>query len=683
MRRIRLFGLLAALIMAGAIQLFGAARTSQPVYDAWQRLSPRDLSNTPVRIVWIDDQAVSQIHPWPWPRRTLSKLVYEIARARPKIIGLDLLMPEADRYSPGAFVEVSPDLPPALVQALGEQTDTDNLLAETIGTAPVVLGRAGIDAPRSPDASEPAIIRAFAKPLPRDVRQWDNVITNITALDDVALGHGLLNGEPDWDGVVRKVPLAARAAAKDMTSLSLELVLGATEQDQAEPIVANGRLVGMRVGGKPIRTSADGRMTIRLGNLPKTAEISAFDVLDGKVPAEALRDAIVIVGLDATGTSDQVSTVLSRTGFGATVQANAVDTILANAELWRPSWAWIAEGLATVLLVAMAVRLLPRLRGWSALAITVAAFAALFTASWTAYAKANLLLDPVGPAATAFAAGVTMMGLLFSESRRRQRELAARLQQEQVASARSQGELDAARDIQLGMLPPREAMAKLDPAVEVDAFVEPARAIGGDFYDAVRIDADRICFLVGDVTGKGVPAALFMALSKALTKSVLLRDGADLAAALTRLNDEVARDNSEDMFVTMLVALLDTRTGTLSLCNAGHENPWLVRASGEVTMLKPEGGPPLSVAPGYPFEASTIQLAPGDALFVVSDGITEAQDRAGGFFGQERLAEILRAAPGTPVMDTTAALLQQVRTFEDGQDASDDVTVLGFRYAGA
>ena len=142
-----------------------------------------------------------------------------------------------------------------------------------------------------------------------------------------------------------------------------------------------------------------------------------------------------------------------------------------------------------------------------------------------------------------------------------------------------------------------QGMPPVAPEMALDALIEPARSIGGDFYDTIRLDSDRVCFLVGDVTGKGVPAALFMALSKALAKSVLLRDGKDLATAMTRLNDEIARDNGEDMFVTMLVGLLNTQTGALELCNAGHENPWLVTEQGDVRHLRPEGGPPLSVEP--------------------------------------------------------------------------------------
>ena len=207
--------------------------------------------------------------------------------------------------------------------------------------------------------------------------------------------------------------------------------------------------------------------------------------------------------------------------------------------------------------------------------------------------------------------------------------------------------------------------------------IEPARSIGGDFYDAICIDAHRLCFLVGDVTGKGVPAALFMALSKALSKSVLLAGGGDLAGAVTRLNDEIARDNREDMFVTMIIGLLDTRDGRLELCNAGHENPWAVRAEGRIEHLSPDGGPPLSVAPGFAYTSEVLTLAPGDAVVLVSDGITEAQSPDGGFFEQ---VGVLGRWNAGPVRAASDALLGEVRAFEDGAEPTDDLTVLVFRY---
>jgi serine phosphatase RsbU (regulator of sigma subunit) len=137
------------------------------------------------------------------------------------------------------------------------------------------------------------------------------------------------------------------------------------------------------------------------------------------------------------------------------------------------------------------------------------------------------------------------------------------------------------------------------------------------------------------------------------------------------------------MFVTLIAGLIDCRTGALAIANAGHEYPCLVRASGDVMRVETDGGPPLAVAPGFSYASETIQLAPGDTIVFVSDGITEAQNRAGGFFGSDRLEDALkRAAASAPVEDTSNALLRDVRLFEDGAEPTDDLTVLVFRYKG-
>jgi adenylate cyclase len=667
--RIRLIGIAAALVTAALLSLAGPLRTSQPVFDRWQTLAPRDLTDTPVRIVWIDDKAVAEHGRWPWPRRLTSLLLNRIGSARPKVIGLDMVFSEPDLLGPQAFAAYNPELPKALSAQINALPDYDQELANTIGLAPVIVGRVGVDAVRPRDAAPFATLQRFATPLPPTVKNWPEVETNLDAIDGVALGHGLMNGEPDADGIVRRVPLVAKVAGSDATGLALELTMAAKDLEAAK---FNG--AGLTIGTRTVATQPDGTMAMRLGSLSQTAQVSAFDVFDNAVSPDTFKDKIVIVAVSAAGTSDQVATVIAPAGYGATVQANAVDTILRGGELIRPAWLWIAEGLITFGLVFLAVRVLPLLSIGAALGIGFTSIAALFGGSFIAYAFANTLFDPIGPSATALATSLTMLLLLFARSRQL---LAA----EKLATASAQGELNAARAIQLGMLPPAEALAALDPRVTVSGLIEPAKSIGGDFFDAMRTGPDTLCFLVGDVSGKGVPAALFMALSKALTKSALLRDGASLADTVAQINADVSRDNSEDMFVTLLAALLDVKTGALTLSSAGHEYPWVVRAHGIVEMIKPSGGPPLGVAPDFPYGESTAALSPGDTLVILSDGITEARTPRGSFFDHDRVQAILAGweqKTGTDALCT--ALRDAVRVFEAGEDATDDLTVLAVRY---
>lgn len=679
-RRIRFFGLVAALAMAGAIRLVGSESLSRPMFDFWERLDPRPAEPAQVEIVWIDEASIRTIGPWPWPRYVTAKLVAKLVEDQPRLIGLDMVFSEADRNSPEAFVGLYPELSPSAAAEIRSMPDMDHLFGQVIGRAPIVLGRGGLDA--SPVKNPPvlALGAQLSRPLPKAVRGWGQAIANIEVLDDVGLGHGLLNGDPDPDGVVRHVPLVASVAGQATPGFALELARIASGEDVLEPVASGDGLAGIRLGKTWLPTLPDGRMRVPFRAASRRPPVSALDILYDLPPSARVKGKIAIVGLSGAGTADVISTPLVAKTYGAIVHADAVEAILGGKTLSRPGWAWLFEGLLTILLVAIVIRLLPRLKGTGPVLGASGVVALVFAGSGLAF-RQGLLLDPVGPLLTAAATGATMAALLFARARRDRRDLTASLQEQRLVAARASGELSAARDIQLGMLPTREGLSGFDPRIELDALIEPARSIGGDFYDAIRLDKDRVCFLVGDVTGKGVPAALFMALSKALAKSVLLRDGRDLGAAVTRLNDEIARDNREDMFVTVLFGLLDTRTGLLELCNAGHENPWLVTGSGDVRHLRPEGGPPLSVAPGFIYECESVAMAKGDALVIVSDGITEAQSPAGGFFGSDRIADVLKGWAGQePVSAASDALLREVRAFENGAEATDDLTVLVFRY---
>ena len=150
-------------------------------------------------------------------------------------------------------------------------------------------------------------------------------------------------------------------------------------------------------------------------------------------------------------------------------------------------------------------------------------------ASWLAFSNAALLLDPARPLLVGGGAVAGVAMGLFALARIERERLREALVQERIVAAETEGELQAARAIQLGMVPPRARLRSLDPRVDLDALLEPAKSVGGDFYDAMKIGDDQLGFAVGDVTGKGVPAALFMAMSKALTSAALSRMQADPA----------------------------------------------------------------------------------------------------------------------------------------------------------
>ena len=232
----------------------------------------------------------------------------------------------------------------------------------------------------------------------------------------------------------------------------------------------------------------------------------------------------------------------------------------------------------------------------------------------------------------------------------------------------------------MGSLPNAATAFPDETRFAVAALLEPARAVGGDLYDFFMLDADRLFFVIGDVSGKGLPASLFMAVTKALAKSAALRGTEGVGAIVETANLEMSRENPESLFVTLVAGILDAETGTVELCNAGHDAPWQV-GSGGVARLQTDGGPPLCVLDNFPYPVATLQLAPDEALCLITDGITEAMNGAGELYGNDRLAAVL-ARTGSGPDDIVVRLRADVLDFVADAEPSDDLTLLAIRYHG-
>lgn len=251
----------------------------------------------------------------------------------------------------------------------------------------------------------------------------------------------------------------------------------------------------------------------------------------------------------------------------------------------------------------------------------------------------------------------------------------------EAAKARMQEELNVGRDIQLSMLP------RIFPAfpdrkeLELYAVLEPALEIGGDLYDFFLVDEHRLCFVVGDVSGNGVPAALFMAMTKITVKTRAAADPSP-ASIVTHLNDALSAENDSCMFVTLYLGILNLRDGTLLTTNAGHNPPLLKRRDGSFEWLTSQDGPLVGPMPGIAFKESLLQLEPGDELFLYTDGVTEADNKRRELFGKDRLREVLTKSLAVSVVDRLHDVMNAVRTFAGDAPQADDITMLGLRYHG-
>jgi len=264
----------------------------------------------------------------------------------------------------------------------------------------------------------------------------------------------------------------------------------------------------------------------------------------------------------------------------------------------------------------------------------------------------------------------------FHHMRDSLKEYIRNLQETTAAKERLEGELRAARRIQAAMLP-APAAGGPGEGYELGATLVPARAVGGDLFDHFR-DGSRVFFLVGDVSGKGIAAALFMARAKTVFETEASRE-ADPGALLARVNRSLCRDNDAGMFVTAAAGVLDVSSGELTFALAGHDPPVLVPAATPPAALSAEGGRVLGLIEASDFPVNSLRLGPGDAIVLYTDGVSEAQDTSGGFFGVERIAATATPLPRETAPGLTGKLLAAVRAFAGEAPQSDDITILTLR----
>ncbi len=352
-----------------------------------------------------------------------------------------------------------------------------------------------------------------------------------------------------------------------------------------------------------------------------------------------------------------------------------IENIFNGVWLVRPRAAPWGEGAALALCALLVVFAIPRLGALKGLQVVMLMVVVLAGSGLVAFRLYGMLLDPATPAVGVVAVYLSMVVGSLSEADRQRRVL-------REQAARMAGEVDAARRIQMGLLPdPRDVQGD-DPRVRIAALLEPARSVGGDFYDLFRLDERRLFFAVADVSGKGLPAALFMAAVKSQLKSAALRGGS-VGEILARAQAAMAHENPEHLFVTVFAGVLDLATGALEHANAGHEAAFARIPRGVPERFGASGGPPLCVIDDYAYPTGRRTLAPGEWLCVVTDGVTEAMNPRREFFGAERLrATLTRLGDETDPGKVVAKAREDVTRFADGAEPSDDITLVALRWDG-
>lgn len=261
------------------------------------------------------------------------------------------------------------------------------------------------------------------------------------------------------------------------------------------------------------------------------------------------------------------------------------------------------------------------------------------------------------------------------------KEYIRRLTETTAAKERMESELSIAHQIQMSILPKIFPPFPDRPEFDLFAVIEPAREVGGDFYDFFQIDPTHLCFVIADVSGKGVPASLFMAVTKTLIKATA-KAGISPAEILTRVNNELASGNEAVMFVTIFCGILDTETGKILYANAGHNPPLLIDTDGNVAYLKKSGELVLGVMEEICYRVESLCLKAGESLFMYTDGVTEAMNSQEELFSEERLEKDLSLLARRPIQEMIAALMERIKDFSGEALQSDDITMMVLQYKG-
>ena len=689
-RRIRLAG--AALVVALALVIALAPRWTEQLREAWfdgyQRVAPRVVGTMPATIVEIDAKSLAALGRWPWPRSTLAELVARVATMRPAVVGIDILMPEPDPLSPERLLRDAGAQPLARAGELAALPTHDALLARAMAAAPTVLAVAGMPEPTGMTLRAPPFVVQDAAGAARagamDVLHFAGALGSIDAINAAATGWGLVSADP-VGGVIRRVPLVADVGGTLIGALAIEMFRVAAREPSLRLFASGPAIRGIAIGNAFVATAADGHARPYFSPRHADRFVSAVDVLQGRTDPTQLAQQFVLIAVTGVGLGDYYATPVGERMPGSEIHAQLIENLYEGTLLERPAWAALLEAAGFALLGALLVWAAPLWKPRNAAGLALAGCLVAVGTGYAAFRTHHLLFDAATPVAGIVLVFGAMLLLTLAEATRHRHALERVVQRQREHAARIAGELDAARRIQMAMLPRAELLAG-EPRVDLAATMLPAREVGGDLYDFFMLDARRLFFLVGDVAGKGLSASIFMAVSKALYKSTTLRTAApDMGALMTAANAEVSRDNPQMLFVTVFAGLLDLDTGELAYCNAGHENPCRIHAADAAVRRIVDGdGPPLCVADDFAYRGANVTLRPGEALCLVSDGVTEAHDPSGELFGNARLDSLLLGLRGgeRSARAIVDGVCGGVATFVAGAEASDDLTVLVLRWRG-
>jgi sigma-B regulation protein RsbU (phosphoserine phosphatase) len=357
---------------------------------------------------------------------------------------------------------------------------------------------------------------------------------------------------------------------------------------------------------------------------------------------------------------------------GLEIHASVADNILNGVFFYRPAWARAAEILATLCVGILVSLVLTWGRPAICLIFLVCGLSILWFSGLGILKMEGVFLSPIYPLISLGATFAFLSLLRFRLSEKQALHITKQMQ-------KIDSELNMAREIQMGILPKVFPPFPEHDEFDIFAHLIPAKAVGGDLYDFFFIDDDHLCFTLGDVADKGVPAALFMVITRTLVKNSA-QFSPSPADMMSKINRILCLDNPKTMFVTLIIGILNVRTGKVLYASGGHNPPIMIRHGGSVHYMEDSSGPALGVIPEATYKKISVTLGADDAIFLYTDGVTEAMNEKYELFSDQRLLEETRTFQQATVKEMIVGILQKVRKHTGLMPQSDDIAMMMIRY---
>ncbi len=489
-----------------------------------------------------------------------------------------------------------------------------------------------------------------------------NMVEPFSALKNVTT-QGHINAMADKDGILRHALLYVKdpntgEKILSMASQTARLFQESKGETFSLPYINTAGHYYVPFVGKPGTFDED---------------LSFVGLIKGEIPSAVWKDKIVLIGPYAAALNDHYMTAADKSQFmyGIEYQANVIQSLFDRNLKSEASEAFqfVLVAILCVCAAFLFFRLPIRFGGIICIFLLIISFfgAYLF---WRAGLVVHVLWLPVAILLVYLAALIAH----YIHASRERRALA--LEKERVST-----ELALATRIQSNFLP--KIFPPFPDRHEFDLYASmtPAREVGGDLYDFFLIDDDHLCLVIGDVSGKGVPASLFMMLASALIHHVAMRELSP-AKILSEVNAEICNRNPEEMFVTVWLGILEISTGILTAASAGHEYPTLRNPNSNFELVKDKHGFVLGGMPGIRYRDYTLSLEPGSKLFVYTDGVPEATDANQQMFGTDRMIAALNTATDKDPGAILESVKNAVSSFVGNAEQFDDLTMLCLEYKG-